>query len=219
MDFEFAQGVDGGGEAIGHGVIIHDFDSIQIEAVGGVAGAVGGGGSGATGRVGLADGAASTTDGDGAGSSSLYARNELGELDKITSVQGQIDDFRGVDDGSDSGVFGLQQGRFAGDANGIGDVTEAQDDVDTGGLIDLEHDVVDLVSLEAFFSYCDAIISGCQERQRVRASTIGTGFTNGVGGEVKGPNFCVGDGTANGIGNRSKEATGVLLRREGRNSE
>ena len=65
FDLELGEGVDGGGEGVGHGVVVHDFDAVEEEAVGGVAGAVGGEAGGAEGAIGLADGAAAAADGDG----------------------------------------------------------------------------------------------------------------------------------------------------------
>ena len=125
LHFEFGERIDGRREAVRHRVVVHDFDAIDVEAVGGVAGAVADGRGGAEGGVGLADGAAAAAHGDRAGSAGLHAGNQLGELDEVAAVQRKIHDLAGIDDGADAGVLGLQNISGSGDGDLLVHTAEA----------------------------------------------------------------------------------------------
>src|SRR6185369_7058528 len=64
LDLELGKRIDGRREAVGHGVVVHHFHAVDVEAVGRVAGAVGTGGCRAVSGIRLADGTAAAPDGN-----------------------------------------------------------------------------------------------------------------------------------------------------------
>ena len=173
LDFELGQGIDGRREAVGHGVVVHDFDAIDVEAVGGVARAVGAGGGGAVGGIGLADGAAPAAHGDGAGSAGLHAGNQLGELDEVAAVERKVDDLGGIDDGTDAGVFGLQEGGGGAHLHRFADVTDFEAQIETGGLFHLQGHILGACHLKAGLGGSHAVGTGRKVGQGVGAGRVG----------------------------------------------
>jgi hypothetical protein len=87
--FEFADGIDGGGDADAVELGVSVVDAVEGEAVGGVAGAVG-----IEGEV-AADGAGGALGGEG------DAGDEEGEGLEVAAVEGEVDDLAVVDGGAE----------------------------------------------------------------------------------------------------------------------
>src|SRR6185369_724090 len=97
-------------------------DAIEENVVGPGAAAVGG-------PVGAVEGGADAA---------VNARREEDEGEGIARVERQVDDGVGVDDLAHGGGGGLEQGRFAGDADGFRGGADLHRDIELGGLGDFE---------------------------------------------------------------------------------
>ena len=95
------------------------------------------------------------------------------QLDKVTSSERKIVVGFGVDDGADLRVLGLQNGRGAGDLDGLSHLADFHCDVDPRGLIEYESERRMNRFLETRRCDFDLIRSDRHARQVVGASVVG----------------------------------------------
>jgi len=94
-------------------------------------------------------------------------------LQEVAAIERQFHDAPVFDDGSNRGVFGVEQQRSAGDFEGLGDRSHLELKVNAGHLRNLQLDLVADLVLEALYFHPEAVESRKQSGEHVVARAIG----------------------------------------------
>src|SRR5258707_1385586 len=135
---ELRDGVDGGREAEGDGVVVHRLEAVDEVAVEKVALAIDADRGRPEAGVGLTYGAAAATHSDRCRRPGVGSGDKLGELDEVTSVEWEVDDFVGVNDSADDRIFSLGSNGNRVDLNDLANRANLQLRIDARGLAYLE---------------------------------------------------------------------------------
>ena len=108
------------------------------------------------------------------------------EHERITRVQGEFGNGKGVDDtGAGSGLRFKDRG-FAGDVYGVSDCADFESDIDTGDLADLNRHTFAVVNFEALGGGGQLILAGAEKRNGVGAGGVAFRVGGFIGGGING---------------------------------
>jgi hypothetical protein len=133
------------------------------------------------------------------------AGSEFEELGEIASVEGEIVDGMGADNGAEFGGAGLDCGGIGGDGDLLVDGTGGEGEVEASGLIDAEHETGEFGGAEAFLGYRDGVVAGEDVDDGKGSSGGGDRGLLYVGVGVLEDDLRAGDNSAGGVGNRTAD--------------
>ncbi len=133
-------------------------------------------------------------------------------LEVAIGAEGKVCDLLGFDLSADIGAVGLEQRWGGGDKDGFCNAAGYKSDVDAGGGVAEEIDVLVAVTFEAGCFYGHSVGAGLEARERVVSALIRDGLLRDAGCRFRDRDMSVRDGSTGVVGNVAEKGAVNCLR-------
>ncbi len=133
-----------------------------------------------------------------------------GELDKVAAVERQIGDLLGGDDLAQGRISGLNSDSRGGDFHALLHIGGRKGEIDFALFVNLEADIFHFAGLKPGECGTHGVGGYSQQGNNIMAAGIGNSVTYGTCVLAGDGDFCTRNGTARGVGYRSRDGSGRL---------